>query len=298
MEFKVERDEDLPDGLMAQTALQQLQQLKEKKQPFFLGLGFFKPHLPFVATKQDWDAFANELPNPPMAPDKIDSPYWHKSAEFYRYKAPYEKSNPLDAAAQITARRAYYACVRYVDRQIGKVLQEIDRLDLAQNTIVVIWGDHGWHLGEQQIWGKHDPFERAVRSVLLMRVPGVTKAGVVSKALVETTDLYPTLMDLCAITERETTHPLDGQSLRSVLDGSQSQIRTTAISYWSDAVSIRSDTHRLIAKKKDNELTPVELYELINNPDSAENVLSQQPEQVKTLSALAAQRLGLTIISP
>ncbi len=121
MEFSVENDADLPDGMLASEAIKQLQAAKVRNQPFFMGLGFFKPHLPFVAPKQDWEAFENKsIPLPP--PGKIDSPYWHSSGEFYKYSAPFEKTRPLKPAAQRQSRRAYYACVRYVDRQVGRVL--------------------------------------------------------------------------------------------------------------------------------------------------------------------------------
>lgn len=148
-QFTVERDEQLPDGLNAQAAIRQLKKYKESDTRFFMGLGFYKPHLPFVAPKQDWDAFEGvDIPLP--APGKIDSPYWHKSGEFYKYDAVHEKSNPLADNAVRNSKRAYSACVRFVDRQVGKVLFALDELGLARNTIVVVWGDHGWHLGEQE----------------------------------------------------------------------------------------------------------------------------------------------------
>jgi arylsulfatase A-like enzyme len=147
---------------------------------------------------------------------------------------------------QKVARRAYLACVRYVDRQVGRVLESLKKLELEQDTVVVVWGDHGWHLGEQQIWGKHSPFERAVRSALIIRVPGVSRAGLQTTALAETVDLYLTLVDVCRPAFQKTHHPLDGVSLTPVLTGESSSVRDTALSYWRDAVSVRSDTHRLI----------------------------------------------------
>ncbi|MCA9072755.1 MAG: sulfatase, partial [Planctomycetaceae bacterium] len=190
MQFTAENDEDLPDGMMATTAIERLRKFQSSQEPFFLGLGFFKPHLPFVAPKQDWEAFENaEIPLPQQG--KIDSPYWHNSGEFYKYDAPYRKTHPLSPEAQRMARRAYYACVRYADRQVGRVLDELKKLGLDKNTIVVVWGDHGWHLGEQEVWAKHTPFERANRSVLMIHIPGTTHTGKTTSALAETIDLYP-----------------------------------------------------------------------------------------------------------
>ncbi|MEE2706124.1 MAG: sulfatase [Planctomycetota bacterium] len=282
MEFAAEKDEDLPDGQLAAAAIEHLQRFKEGGQRFFLGLGFFKPHLPFVATKQDWEAFAGtDIPPPPAG--KIDSPFWHGSGEFYKYDAPFDKTRPLAPSSQHRARRAYLACVRYADRQVGKVIDALDKLGLAENTIVVVWGDHGWHLGEQQIWGKHSPFERAVRSVLMIRAPGVTSAGMKTPALTESIDLYPTLVDLCRPGFSRTQHPLDGKSLRSILAGTSKSVRPAALSYWRSAVSVRSDRYRLVAKTSGKAAQPVELYDLADDADSTKNLLRDRPDVVRRL---------------
>lgn len=282
MEFTAEKDADLPDGMMAETAIEKLRGFKQSGQRFFMGLGFFKPHLPFVAPKQDWDAFAGvEIPLPPQG--KIASPYWHRSGEFYKYKAPFAKSQPLSAEAQRRSRRAYLACVRYVDRQVGKVLAAVDELRLADNTIVVVWGDHGWHLGEQQLWGKHSPFERANRSVLIVRVPGTTQVGLKTNALAETIDLYPTLIELCQPKFSKTHRETDGTSLVPILNGEKKAVRDAALSYWRDAVSVRTDRYRLVTKMKSGKPTAIELYDLADDPDSMKNVAKDLPEMVASM---------------
>jgi arylsulfatase A-like enzyme len=287
MEFVVEKDEDLPDGLMAQTAIKKLQQLKANGKPFFMGLGFFKPHLPFVAPKQDWDALAAAKIPAPKYPNRVDSPYWHGSGEFYKYATPYEKKRPLMTKDALTARRAYLACARYSDRQVGKVLAELDRLKLTDNTIVVVWGDHGWFLGEVALWAKHTLFERAVRSPLIIRAPGlVTKPGRRCDSLVETLDIYPTLVEACNPTFRKTHHPLSGRSLLPLLKNESREIRKAAISYWGNTISVRTQTHRLIAKTGKDGPTNVELYELANGPDPVDNVTAKQPNVVKRLIGL------------
>ena len=283
MEFVAEKDEDLPDGLMAQRAIERLKTLKDANEPFFMGLGFFKPHLPFVATKADWEAMAKVDIPPPPHPARVDSPHWHSSGEFYRYKFPFPKSRPLAREHQIAARRAYLACVRYVDRQVGKVLAALDELGLAENTVVVVWGDHGWHLGDSQIWGKHTPLERALRSTLIVRAPGVSKKGLRCDAPVASIDLYPTLVDLCRPKFRKTKHPLDGVSLRPLLTGEKQDVRPAAISYWRNAVSVRTRTHRLVATLKKSEVTHVELYDMRDGPDPVRNVAKSQPEVTKAL---------------
>lgn len=287
MEFTAKRDRDLPDGMLANAAIQQLEKaakLGKSAKPFFLGLGFIKPHLPFVAPKQDWDAFAQVAIPPPDSPAKTASPYWHASNEFYGYDFPFEKSRPLAAAARDQSRRAYFACVRYVDRQAGKVLDALDRLGLRDNTIVVVWGDHGWHLGEQQIWGKHSPFERSCRSTFMLRTPGLGGTGVTTNALVEATDIYPTLLDLCNPQFQKTAFPLDGKSLRPLLSGTPAaSIHDAAVSFNGAAVSVRSPSHRLIARTEGGTPQDIELYDLTESLDSSENVAAQQPEVVREL---------------
>ncbi|MBN1443899.1 MAG: sulfatase-like hydrolase/transferase, partial [Planctomycetes bacterium] len=247
-------------------------------------VGFYKPHLPFVAPRKDWEALAGvEVPLPP--PGKIESPYWHSSSEFYQYRLPFPAERPLPVESTMQARRAYLACVRYVDRQIGKLLRELESLKLADRTVVIVWGDHGWHLGEQQIWGKHSPFERALRSVLMIRAPGLVRPGRSCDALVETIDLYPTLVDLCRPRFTRTEHPLDGKSLVPILRGTQESVREAAASYWKDAVSIRGATHRLVARIRDGRPDHVELYDLSEGPDSTVDLSGEEPELVRKLSA-------------
>lgn len=285
MEFAAKKDTDLPDGLMAEAAVLKLGELKKAGKPFFMGLGFFKPHLPFVATKQDWDIF-EDIEIPPPADEKpFTSPYRHGSGEFFKYATPYKKTRPLSRESARTARRAYLACVRYVDRQVGKVLHGLDKFGLKENTIVVVWGDHGWHLGDGQQWAKHTPFERANRSVLMIRAPGM-KRGVATNALAETIDIYPTLIDLCKPGFKKTHHHLDGVSLVPVLSGEKASVRKYALSYWRDAVSVRSKSHRLVAKVKNGVMTTGELYDLRQDIDTVENVAGSNPGIVAELSKL------------
>lgn len=157
---------------------------------------------------------------------------------------------------------------------------------LADSTIVVVWGDNGWHLGDSQIWGKHTPFERAVHTPLFIRAPGIARAGARCGALVESLDLYPTLMDLCRPGFTRTQYPLDGLSLRPLLDGSSTSIREAAVSYWDNAVSVCTSTNRLIATRTGNAVSKEELYDLRQSPDPVENLAARQPDVVKHLLAL------------
>jgi iduronate 2-sulfatase len=225
----------------------------------------------------------NPVPPAPH-PEKPDSAYWHKSSEFYSYTFPFPGGNPLATADQITARRAYLACVRYTDRQVGKVLDALDSLGLTDSTIVVLWGDHGWQLGDSQIWGKHALFERTLHSPLIIRAPGIAKPGVRCEALAETLDIYPTLVDLCRPGFAQTQHPLDGLSLRPLLEGTESSVRNTATSYWQKGVTIRTPSHRLIySRSPDGSITDKEFYDLRITPDPVENVAERHPDIVGEL---------------
>lgn len=276
MEFKAEKDTDLPDGLMAETAIQQLRKWKNER--FFIGLGFYKPHLPFVATKKDWDAFEKtKIPNPQNM-DKPKSSNYHGSGEFYKYKAPFEKSKPLKQQALTDSRRAYLACVRYVDRQIGKVLDELKNLGLDKNTVVIIWGDHGWFLGDMQMWGKHSAFEEANRSALIIKAPGSVPHT--SSVLVESLDIYPTLIDLCAPKDQKLAHNIDGISLVEVMKKETRVIRHSAISYWGKKISLRTSTHRLIVDK--NGKNP-ELYKMDGIFTDGKNIAAENTALVKEI---------------
>jgi iduronate 2-sulfatase len=284
MEFVAEQDTDLPDGLMAERALQTLREASLSEEPFFLGLGFFKPHLPFVATRGDWEAMqAVDIP-PPPAPDRPASAYWHASGEFRRYQDDFEDDAALNTAEQLEVRRAYAACVRFVDRQVGRVLDELEALGLADDTIVVIWGDHGWHLGDSAMWGKHSPHERALRSALILRAPGAT-GGTHTDALAESIDLYPTLAELAGLEDTHTRWPLDGVSLAPVIRGESESVREVAVSHWGRALSVRGDEHRWIATvDKEGALTRVELYAEADGADPRQNLIRERPEVAAHLS--------------
>lgn len=276
MEFTAEKDTDLPDGMMADTAMKQLEKWQNER--FFIGLGFYKPHLPFVAPKQDWDAFEGiDIPNPP----RLDKPEvgTHGGGEFYKYSAPFEKTKPLKQGPLTQSRRAYLACVRYVDRQVGKVLTKLKVLDLEKNTIVVIWGDHGWFLGDMQTWGKHSVLEEANRSVLMIKIPG--EKPQMTSALAETIDIFPTLLDYCNPKDKSTRFPLDGISQKPVISGRETSVRQTAVSYWKKAQSIRTDKYRLITDGKNNFLYKMDSGFTLGNDISKDN-----PKVIKMIKGL------------
>ena len=195
---------DLPDnryldGRVAEGAIAGLRELAGN--PFFLGAGFHKPHLPFVAPKKYFDLYdPAKLPLTDAPDTPVDSPAIGRHSSFeLRTRTGVPQQGPIDEATSRELMRAYYACVSFVDAQIGRVIAELDALGLRENTIVVVWGDHGWHLGEYGIWGKATNHEVATRVPLIVCAPQATVRGQGTRALVEFVDVYPSLCELAGL---------------------------------------------------------------------------------------------------
>jgi arylsulfatase A-like enzyme len=211
------------DGKIADRAINTLQQLKQNKsngdtRPFFLAVGFYRPHLPFYAPTEYYDLYPPSeqipLPDNPDAPTGMPDIAWSTKGELRGYRDIDDstqtcRSDPEESIRGNSCRipddttrdlrRGYYACVSFIDAQIGRVLSELESQGFADDTIVVVWGDHGYHLGEHNLWCKSTNFEDAARVPLIMRVPGVTDGGMRTTALVELIDLFPSLTELAGI---------------------------------------------------------------------------------------------------
>ena len=289
-------DEAYPDGLIAQDAIAQLNALEGE--PFLLAVGFFKPHLPFTAPAKYWDLYDRDeidvSPNPDI-PAGIHPASLHASNEMfgnYNHERNGGKGVRIPDEDARTLRHAYYASVSFVDAQVGKVLDELERLGLAENTIVVIWGDHGWHLGDHTIWGKHTTFERATRSALMIRTPGMPHPGVPASGLVETLDLYPTLADYAGLAAPA---GLTGLSLRPMLEDPAHPGKDAAFSYWRERYTMRTDRYRIVRHEDPGDGPELELFDHETDPHETRNVAGEQPEVVESLRArMEGQRPGWT----
>ena len=180
-----------------------------------------------------------------------------------------------DTAFSEEVRRHYAAAVSYADAQVGKVLQALKQNGADKNTIVVLWGDHGWHLGEHGIWGKHSLFEESLRSPLIIHTPQMKQQGVISTALVETLDLFPTLCDLTGLKKPVF---VKGTSLQNILKDPE-QEGHPVIAYKNDATTLRTNTHRMILHKDGF----VELYDHRTVAKETKNIADQCPEMVNSL---------------
>lgn len=280
-------DTGYPDGLTAELAVSKLRELRKKEQPFFLGVGFFKPHLPFTAPQKYWDLYdPHTIPVSPSGslPENVHRQSLHQSGEFNQYKLGEEKAS-LDAPVSDTYARkliqAYFACVSYVDAQVGKILTELEQQDLRDNTIVVVWGDHGWHLGDHRVWGKHTLFDRALKSVLIVSAPEHAR-GVVSGRVISTLDIYPTLMKLCGL---EMPYETEGRSFARLLRDASSKAtdwEDLAFSYYKRGITLRTERYRLTKYFRDEQPT-IELYDHRHDPLETGNVATDNPEIVERL---------------
>lgn len=281
-------DQGYPDGLTTELALSKLRELQERNTPFFMGIGFFKPHLPFNAPKKYWDLYERDSillsPNPNL-PETINLKSLHESGEFNQYALGDEKAGLQESVSESYARKlkhAYFASISYIDAQIGRIQEELNTLGLAENTIIVVWGDHGWHLGDQRVWGKHTLFENALKSTLIIKSPFERHQGKRVTAVAETIDIYPTLMELCDI---EIDHDIDGQSLVNTMETPGSSTTEVAYSYFRRGISIRTNQYRLTKYFREEEPT-LELYDHHNDPYETKNIAMQRPEVLERLLPL------------
>ena len=196
-------DHAYPDGFNTRLAIATLKDHLERKkdQPLFLALGFIRPHLNFNVPKRYWDLYDRddiELAKNSAAPRDGAATGLHASFEL-RTRHGIPKSGPIGDELARTLLHGYYACVSYVDSQIGLVLAALDEAGVRDNTIIIVWGDHGWHLGDMGIWGKATNYEIATRVPLIVWTPDRRARGVTSDALVELVDMYPTLCELAGL---------------------------------------------------------------------------------------------------
>ena len=312
-------DEGYADGRLASLAIDALERLGDR--PFFLAVGFFRPHLPFAAPKKYWDlhdpaAFgAADVARTSNAPDAA----YPDHGELAGYAGiPDDERVATDEARHL--RQGYYACVSYVDAQVGRLLAALDRLGLAESTIVVLWGDHGYSLGEADHWCKATNFERDTRVPLVIRVPGMAAAGEPTQALVEYVDIYPTVAALAGLAPPAT---LDGRSLVANLEDPRAPGRPFAVSQfarpWNPrepqvmGYSLRSPSHRYtrwidrasrevvaeefyeygrLADRRDGSAPFVERANLVHEPDRAPILARHRADLDETLAARGRARDG------
>jgi len=277
-------DNAYPDGMIADKAVELLEKYRDKR--FFLAVGFIKPHLPFAAPKKYWDMYKREdfvLADNPFKPrGGIPAPAWYWSGELRNYYGmPKKDGQPFTEPQMRELLHGYAACVSFVDAQIGRLLDALDKFGLRENTVVVLWGDHGWHLGEHNIWGKMTNFEESTRVPFIVSYPGMKHKGAKLNAFVELVDIYPTLSELCGLPMPK----LEGTSMVPVLASPERKWKKAAFSQYPRNLnakgqgrmgySIRTDRYRYTEWRKwDDPSAPalLELYDHKNDPGENHNL--------------------------
>jgi arylsulfatase A-like enzyme len=285
-------DNAYPDGKTADRAIEELRRLKDR--PFFLAAGFYKPHLPFNAPRKYWDLYDPAKINPVTRPDwpegspEIARSDWAELRSF----AGIPEAGPVSPQLARELIHGYSACVSFMDAQVGRVLDELERLGLARNTIVVLWGDHGWKLNDYGAWCKHTNFEIDTHVPLLLRAPGRKLRQASTAALVEFVDIFPTLAELCGL---GVPPHCEGTSMTPLLDNPARRWKEAAFSqyprqgnlmgysmrcgHWRYTEWVRRDTAAIVAR---------ELYDHSAGPLADRNLADDQGHSatVRRLSAI------------
>ncbi|MEM7312220.1 MAG: sulfatase [Planctomycetota bacterium] len=293
-------DDAYADSRVAAETIRRLRAAQKRDQPFFIVAGFARPHLPFSAPKKYWDMHnADELELATNTDLPQDSPkVAHKrGGEIRNYFPVPDKRDPA-MIDQSTARKliqGYYASVSFVDAQIGKVLNELNSTGMADETIVVLWGDHGFHLGDLGIWTKHTNYEQANRIPLLISAPGITQPGTSTKQLAESVDIFPTLAELTGLEPPTGPQPIDGVSLVPVLKDPSARVRDHAYHVYPKRKlgrAIRTERYRMVewraigAAKSSAEY---ELYDYEADPLETKNLATEKPDVVAEMKAILAK---------
>lgn len=295
-------DNTFQDGKVAELAVATLQAMSKKKEPFFLAVGFIRPHLPFVSPKKYWDLYdpakIELAPNKFYPTDAPDYAIRRNGNEIDNYYGIPAGSIPNDVARQL--KHGYYAAISYTDAQIGFVLAELDRLGLRENTIVILWGDHGWKLGEHDAWSKHSNTENDTNAPLILSVPRMKNAGAHTDALVEFVDIYPTLSELAGL---PLPGHLEGVSFRPLLADPTRPWKSAAFSQYPRSsgkmgakldlmgYSMRTDRYRLtvwVDRNDHSKIDAIELYDHQSDPLENTNI-AKVPANTELVDQLMAQ---------
>lgn len=271
-------DEAYGDGQLTLRALEVMRDAATRPEPFFLAVGYVRPHLAFACPKKYWEMYPPEsidLADNPFAPKDCPEIALHNWGELRQYSdIPREGDLPEEKARELI--RGYYACTTFIDAQVGMLLDELERLGLRENTIVCLWGDHGWQLGEHGLWCKHSNFETSTHSPLVISAPGQATSGAGTDALCEFVDIYPTLSELCGL---EPPEHLEGVSLAPLLEDPARPWKSAVFSQYPRGqrmgYSMRTDRYRYTEWREERGAGGVmarELYDHYEDPGENLNI--------------------------
>jgi len=272
-------DNAYPDGQTTDRALAALQELSNSGEPFFLGVGYYKPHLPFTAPAKYWDMYQKEdlaLSNIRQLPENAPSYIfrdWSEPGSYY--DTP--DNEPFSDSLSLHLLHGYYACVSFIDAQVGRLVNELETLGMAQNTIIVLWGDHGFKLGEYSRWSKHSTMDIDTRVPLVVAVPWAGVKSTKVEGIVELVDLYPTLCELAGLSQPEQKH--DGTSFarftHSPNDVGKNYAYSTIIHDGMQGHSLKTSHYRFTTwfhAENPKKMEIAELYDHVHDPDETKNL--------------------------
>ena len=271
-------DAEHTDGIAAVEAVRLLERFKRNREAFFLAVGFYRPHTPYVAPKQYFDMYPRDrIPLPKLSDaDRSRTP---EAA----YRSSFKEQDSMTDDQRREAIQAYWASITFMDAQVGHVLDALDRLGLADSTIVVFTSDHGYHLADHGLWQKMSLFERSARVPLVIAAPGATARGVAARGLAELVDLYPTLADLANL---KPTTPVDGVSLAPMLRDAAATVKDAAFTQARNGYSVRTSRWRYIEWEGGEQGT--QLYDMEKDPGESMN-LASDAQHAATVSDLRAR---------
>lgn len=313
-------DEDVPDGqridgALTDLALKHMRMAARQPLPFFLAVGYIRPHLPFCAPRKYWDLYDRDkipmaqndfmpINMPAVAFGDINQGGFYELRSYMDMrKAPSPFVGSLSEAECRRLKHGYYASVSHTDAQVGRLLDELDRLKLADNTIIILWGDHGWKLGEHHSWCKQTNFEIDTRAPLIMAAPGTKSVGKHSGAIVEFIDIFPTLCELAGL---PTPGNLEGKSLAKIIHDPTAAVKEAAFSQFPRKLkggdymgyAMRTDRYRYVEwlDQSNWKIAEVELYDERKDPDENTNIAGE-PENQPLLKQLS-EKLWKTLPYP
>jgi choline-sulfatase len=271
-------DGEQTDGIAAIEAERLLERFKRNGESFFLAVGFYRPHTPYVAPKRYFDIYPRDRIQLPALSD-ADRSRTPEAA----YRSAFTEQDSMTDEQRREAIQAYWASITFMDAQVGHVLDALDRLGLSDNTIVVFTSDHGYHLGDHGLWQKMSAFERSARVPLIIAAPGAKARGSATQGLAELVDLYPTLADLAGL---KPTSSVDGVSLAPMLQDPKAKVKDAAFTQVRNGYAVRTDRWRFI--EWDGGQQGTQLYDMDTDPGETTN-LAADPKHASTVNDLRAR---------
>ncbi len=292
-------DEEQTDGMVATEAIKLLEKYAENETPFFLGVGFYKPHTPYVAPKKYFEMYPKDKIKVPKIPENYLSTLPEPAQKLLtRFK---EQNNLSDSLSRC-AIQAYYATISFLDAQVGRVMDALEATGLKDNTIVIFTSDHGYHMGEQGYYQKLTLFEHSGRIPLIVSYPGMKNCGKQSESIVEMIDFYPTLSELAVL---EYPEYVAGKSFLPVLNNPNTRIRNSALTQVRGNYTIRTENFRYsrwgdggpgMTELYDRQTDPAEMINLADNPEYQSVIQKLNVSLNERINSASAPPKGLKVI--